>query len=246
MDKVKICAELGINHNGNLELAKQMIDLACACGVDMVKMQVYNTDLLYNNDRNARYYKDSKRAELSYKDFRVLADYSPIEWFATPFDIEAVELLEDIGIKRYKVASRSLTDHKLLEKIAKTGKPLILSTGRHPVEAVKKSIEFFNNDVTILYCVPDYPAKIQDLNFGRMIKLSEMLKLPFGFSDHTQGIWASLEAVRLGATIIEKHFTVSRNLEGCDQPCSLEPLEMKLLVKSIRQFECYQKAQTLE
>lgn len=236
--KTFICAELGINSCGNIELAKQQIDLATAAGVDAVKMQVYNAEKLHG--LNSPVYKDAKKGEFSYKDFKVLADYSPIEWFASAFDEGAVDLLEEIGVKRYKIASRSMTDWALLEKISKTGKSVIMSTGNHDTGAIRKALDILkNNKVTLMYCVPNYPTKIQDLNFGRMTKLGELFKLPMGFSDHTTGIWSSIEAVRLGATIIEKHFTVSRNFEGCDQVCSLEFLEMKLFVKSIRQLECY-------
>jgi N,N'-diacetyllegionaminate synthase len=236
-----IIAECGINACGNIDVAKQQIDLAAACGCDAVKFQVYDTDRLYEGNRAAKSYKDSQRGWFSYKNFRVLADYSPIEWFAAPFDTEAVDLLEDIGVKRYKVASRSLTDHVLLKAIAKTHKPVLMSTGSHQTDAVRAALGVLEQDVTLLYCVTNYPTKIHDLNFGRMVKMAEMFNLPFGFSDHTTGIWASIEAVRLGATVIEKHFTVSRNLEGCDQICSLEPNEMKMLVKSIRQYESYRE-----
>jgi len=240
--KTFIVAEAGINACGNLEVAKQQIDLACACGCDAVKFQIYDTDKLYNFDRTVKSYKDSQRGWFSHKNFRILADYSPIEWFAAPFDEEAVALLEDIGVGKYKVASRSVTDHKLLECIAKTNKPVILSTGRHEINAVRAALSVLNNNVvTLLYCVTDYPTKVKDLNFGRMTKMANLLNLPFGFSDHTTGIWAAIEAVRLGAVVIEKHFTVSRNMEGCDQICSLEPNEMKLLVKSIRQLETYRE-----
>jgi len=238
--RTHIIAECGINANGNMELAKQQIDAACACGADSVKFQIYDPDILYNGDRTAKSYKDSERGWFSHKNFRVLADYSPITWFAAPFDYEAVELLKSIGVDRYKIASRSVTDHQLIRAVAKTGKPVYISTGSHPIEVVRPAMDILeNNDVTILYCVTDYPTKVQDLNFGRMVKFGEYFKRPYGFSDHTTGIWASLEAVRLGASVIEKHFTISRNLEGCDQICSLEPLELKLLVKSVRQYETY-------
>jgi N,N'-diacetyllegionaminate synthase len=242
MKKTFVIAEAGINACGNLEIAKQQIDLAAVCGCDAVKFQVYDTDRLYNGDTTHKTYKEHKRGWISFKNFRVLADYSTIEWMATPFDEEGVALLEDIGVKRYKIASRSATDHKLMECIAKTKKPVIFSTGRSDTYSIKASLDILSdNDVTLMYCVPDYPTRIKDLSFGRMTKMAEMFKLPFGFSDHTQGIWASIEAVRLGAEVIEKHFTVSRTLEGCDQPCSLEPQEMRLLVKSIRQFESYRE-----
>ena len=238
MAKTYIVAECGINANAEIELAKRQIDLATASGVDAVKFQVFNAEKLHGKDSPV--YKDAKRGEFSHKDLEVLADYSPIEWFATPFDIEAVDLLEKIGVKRYKIASRSMTDWVLLKRINDISKPVYMSTGRHDTGAITKAVNILNScDVTLMYCVPSYPTKIQDINFGRMTKLVELYKLPMGFSDHTTGIWASIEAVRLGVTVIEKHFTISRNLPGCDQVCSLEPPEMKLLVKSIRQEECY-------
>lgn len=233
-----IVVDLGINANGNMELAKQQIDLAVACGVDAIKMQVYNSERLHGV--NSPVYKDAKRGEFSYEHFRVLADYCPIRWFASGFDIGAIDLLDNIGVEIHKVASRSMTDWELLKRINESKKPVIVSTGRHDTNAIKKALDTLKDcKVTLLYCVPEYPTKIKDLNFGRMQKLGEMFRVPIGFSDHTQGIWASIEAVRLGATIIEKHFTVSRSLVGVDQPCSLEPHEMKLLVKSIRQEEAY-------
>ena len=238
MSKVMIITECGINANADLNIAKSQIDLACACSVDAVKFQVYSAEKLHGVDSPV--YKDAKRGEFSYKDLEVLADYSPIEWFATPFDVEAVDLLEKIGVKRYKVASRSMTDWALLAKINNTSKPVYLSTGRHDTGAITKAIGILDTcDVTLMYCVPNYPTHIKDIDFSRMTKLAELYKQSVGFSDHTTGLWASIEAVRLGASVIEKHFTVSRNLPGCDQVCSLEFPEMKLLVKSIRQEEAY-------
>lgn len=237
--KTLVVADCGINANGNIEIAKQQIDLAVAAGVDAVKFQVYNSEKLHGI--NSPVYKDAKRGEFSYEHFRVLADYSPIDWFASAFDTDAVDLLEDIGVKWHKIASRSMTDWKLLERINKCKKPVLVSTGNHDTNAIRKALDILKDcPITLLYCVTKYPTKIQDLNFGRMTKLGELFKVPVGFSDHTTGIFASIEAVRLGASVIEKHFTVSRNLDGCDQPCSMEPHEMKLLVKSIRQLESFQ------
>lgn len=234
-----IVAEAGINSNGDIELAKQQINLASMAGVDAVKFQVYNSEKIHGKDSPV--YADAKRGEFSYKNLQVLADYSPLDWFASAFDTEAVDFLERVGVSRHKVASRSMTDWNLLAKIAVTKKPVMLSTGNHDTGTIRKALDILkDNKVTIMYCVPKYPAKIQDINFGRMNKLGELFKLPVGFSDHTTGIWAAVEAVRLGAVVIEKHFTVSRNLDGCDQIVSLEVPELKLLVKSIRQLECYQ------
>jgi len=237
--KTRIVAECGINANGDIEIAKRQIDLATAAGVDAVKFQVYNSEKLHGV--NSPVYKDAKRGEFTYEQLRVLADYSPIEWFASPFDEEAISLLGDVGVKRWKIASRSLTDWGLLKRLSIVKQPIILSTGKHDTSAIRKAMDILKDcKVTLMYCVPNYPTKIQDLNFGRMTRLGEIFKCPVGFSDHTTGIWASIEAVRLGAEVIEKHFTVTRNLPGCDQVCSLEPLEMKLLVKSIRQMECHE------
>jgi sialic acid synthase SpsE len=239
MSKTFIVADCGINANGNIEVAKQQIDLAVASGVDAVKFQVYSSEKLHGV--NSPVYKDAKRGEFSYDHFRVLHDYCPIEWFASGFDIGAIDLLDNIGVQRHKVASRSLTDWELLKRINTSKKPVILSTGNYDTGAIKKALELLKDcDVTLLYCIPNYPTKISDLNFGRMTKLGELFKRPIGFSDHTTGVWASIEAVRLGATVIEKHFTVSRSLQGCDQIVSLEPHELKLLIKSIRQLEAYQ------
>lgn len=236
--KVFLVAECGINANGDVELAKHQMVYAASAGVDAVKFQVYNSEKLYGKDSPV--YKDAKRGEFSYKNFQILSDYSSIDWFASAFDEDAVEFLEGVGVKRHKVASRSLTNWGLLKKIAQTKKPVFLSTGNHDTGAIRKALDILkDNKITLMYCVPNYPTKIKDLNFGRMTKLGELFKLPIGFSDHTTGIWASVEAVRLGATVIEKHFTISRNMDGCDQVCSLEPYEQRLFVKSIRQEECY-------
>jgi N,N'-diacetyllegionaminate synthase len=238
MSRTFIVTDCGINANGNIELAKNQIDLAVACGVDAVKFQVYNSEKLHGI--NSPVYKDAKRGEFSYDHFRVLADYCPIEWFASGFDTGAIDLLDNIGVQRHKVASRSLTDWELLNRINKSKIPVIMSTGNHDTGAIQKALSILKDcKVTLLYCVPIYPTKIQDLNFNRMTKIGELFKLPIGFSDHTTGIWASIEAVRLGATVIEKHFTISRSLAGCDQIVSLEPHEMKMMVKSIRQCEAY-------
>ena len=236
--KTFIVAECGINANSDIEIAKRQIDLATASGCDAVKFQVYNAGKLHGVDSPV--YKDAKRGEFSYKDLEVLADYSPIEWFASPFDIEAVDLLEKIGVKRYKIASRSMTDWALLHRINNISKPVYMSTGRHDTGAISKAISILDTcDITLMYCVPNYPTKIKDLDFSRMTKMAELYKLPVGFSDHTTGIFASMEAVRMGAKVIEKHFTVSRNLPGCDQVISLEFPELKLLVKSIKQLQAF-------
>ena len=238
MSKVQIVAECGINSNGDIGLAKQQIDMAVAAGVDAVKFQVYSAEKLVG--MSSPLYKDTKQGQFSYKDLAVLYDYSPVEWFASAFDVEAVGFLNELGVERFKIASRTMTNKKVLEAITKTGKPILLSTGRHDTGTIAKTLEIVKgSSVTLLYCVPNYPTKIQDVNFGRMNGIKDLFKLPVGFSDHTTGIWASLEAVRLGAVLTEKHFTVSRSLPGCDQVCSLEFPEMKLLVKSIRQLECY-------
>jgi len=237
--KTFIVAECGINACGNVDEAKRQIDLAALSGADAVKFQVYDAYRLYAGNTKAQYFKDSERGQFTEEQLRILADYSPIEWFATPFDTKAVELLESIGVKRYKIASRSLVDTELLKAVADTFKPVILSTGNWGSSeiSIALSILLAKCSVTLLYCVPSYPTKLSEVDFGKMKNLAEDYNLPVGFSDHTMGIVAAIDAVRIGATVIEKHFTASRSLPGCDQICSLEPAEMKLMVKSIRQVE---------
>ena len=151
--KTCIISECGINSSGDLGLAKQQIDLSVAAGADVVKFQIYNSEKLHGV--NSPVYKDAKRGEFSEKNLRVLADYSPIEWMATPFDNDAVDLLEDIGVGRYKVASCSMTNWALLTRIQKTKKPVIMSTGRHDTAAIRKAVDILGSDnLILLYCVP--------------------------------------------------------------------------------------------
>lgn len=238
----EIIAECGINAAGSEFIAEQQIYQAFKAGANAVKFQVYNTDRLYKGKKPPAY-KDSKRGEFSYDTHKRLAQFAKetrIEWFASVFDEFAVDLCEEIGVKRYKIASRSVKDEGLLKKIRQTNKPVIISIKR-PCSEAKKAIEIFEGlPVILLYCVPNYPTQMRDLDFMEMRNIHWDYKLPIGFSDHTQGIWASLEAVRMGATIIEKHFTISRLLPGCDQICSIEPSELDLLIKSIKQREEYE------
>jgi N,N'-diacetyllegionaminate synthase len=236
-----IVAECGINANGDLEEAKNQMLEAMLAGVSAVKFQMYNTDKLYNGDTSAKYYNDSKRGEFIKEQFKELYDESPIEWFATPFDIEAVDFLEKLGVKRYKIASRSVPDFALLRAVASTGKPVIMSTGEWVDDMVDKAVDVFDkNDLTLLYCVTQYPADIKSLDFEKMLRIGRRYNRKYGFSDHTFGIWASIRAAELGASVIEKHFTTSRLLPGCDQICSAEPHEMRLLVQSVLQNYMYE------
>ncbi len=213
-----------------MDIAKQQIDEAVIAGVDAGKFTAYDTDLLV--DKNHLLYQDLKRAEFSMAELVELAEYSPIEWFATPSDITSVELLEDIGVKRYKVGGiYEIKDRTLLKAIRATGKPVIVSAGNDYLEsalAILKGVP-----LTLLYCVNEYPTPLKSIDFGEMDRLREY-GYPVGFSDHTEGVEASVEAVRRGAVMIEKHFTTDRTLIGCDQCCSIEPDEMKEMVRKIR------------
>lgn len=233
MRRVEIIAECGINACGDIDTAKKQIDEAVIAGVDAVKFAAYDTDLLV--DKNHPLYQDLKRAEFTMGELMELAEYSPIEWFATPSDITSVELLEDIGVKRYKVGGvYEIKDQALLKAIRATGKPVIVSAGNKYLESALEILE--GVPLTLLYCVNKYPTPLKLIDFAEMDKLREY-GCPVGFSDHTEGVEASVEAVRKGACLIEKHFTTDRTLPGCDQCCSLEKDEMKKMVERIRRNE---------
>lgn len=231
----EIIPEAGINHNGVIDVAKEQIYEATRAGAKKIKFQVYHTDKLYNGDKSAPTYKDSERAELHDYEHEGLARYcrdEGIEYFATPFDTEAVSLLERIGVKHYKVASRSITNLTLLKRIALTKKPVIMSCGNHPYDKIDEAIETLNGNIEVLlYCVPLYPAPPEKVNLKEMHTLRKTFNFPVGFSDHTIGIDIATEALKEGAVLIEKHFTTDRTLPGCDQKCSIEPYELKELIR---------------
>lgn len=256
MQKVFIIAEAGVNHNGDMGRAKKMIALAAEAGADAVKFQTFKAENITTKDaKKAEYqiansgsresqYVMLKRLELGRQDFKKLIDYSRqknIIFLSTPFDKDSVDLLDGIGVKAFKVASSELTNLPLLRYISCKRKPIILSTGMADLKEIKEAIEAIKKegvrDITLLHCVTDYPVKAEDVNLKAMQTLKKIFKLPVGFSDHTIGIHISVAAVALGAKVIEKHFTLDKGLPGPDHKASLEPKELKDMVKAIRDLE---------
>ena len=259
MKKTFIIAEAGVNHNGNMELAKKLIDVAVEAGADAVKFQTWKTELCITKDAKKADYqientKNSeetqfemvKKLELSFDDFYELADYckkKSIIFLSTPFDIPSIELLHDIGVSIFKIPSGEITNLPYLEKIASYNKGIILSTGMSTLSDIEKALEIIirggtqKEKISILHANSEYPTPMEDVNLNAMITIGNCFKLPFGYSDHTKGIEVDIAAVAMGASVIEKHFTLNNNLEGPDHQASLEPDELKNMVKSIRNIE---------
>ena len=251
-----IIAEAGVNHNGSVELAKKLIDVAKDAGADAVKFQTFKAEnIVVKNAEKAEYQKETtgigesqydmiKKLELTEYDFKELADYAKkkgILFLSSPFDKESVDLLDEINVPAFKVASGEITNFPLLNYIAKKEKPIILSTGMSTLGEVEEALNVIRSegveDVILLHCISNYPARIEDVNLRAMETLKQAFKLPVGFSDHTLGITALIAAVALGACVIERHFTLDRNLPGPDHKASLEPNELKEMIKAIRDVE---------
>lgn len=253
MARSLIIAEAGVNHNGDFNLAKKMIDAAKAAGVDIVKFQTSITSTSKYSEK-AEYQKKAtgadetqldmiKKLRFSFEQHKALHDYCEsvgIKYLSTPFDFESIDFLNDLcGF--WKVPSGEIINVPYLERIAKTKKPVIMSTGIGTMEEISNAIRILEAngtpDITLLQCTTEYPCPFEDVNIKAMLTLREMFKKPVGFSDHTLGIEVPIAAVALGATVIEKHFTLDRNLPGPDQKASLEPEELKSMVRSIRNIE---------
>jgi len=249
-----IIAEAGVNHNGDIELAKKLVNIAKEAGVDAVKFQTFHAkDVVSLNSKKAGYqhrakektqYEMLKNLELSFDDFRELKRYcdnSNIEFISTPYDIKSVEFLNEIGVKRFKVASADLINKPLIEVIAKTKKQIILSTGMATLGEIERTTSLVynlgNKNVILLHCTTSYPTPYEQVNMNILSTLKNSFGLPIGYSDHTLGIEIPIMAVTMGAKVIEKHFTLDRTIEGPDHFASLEPSELKKMVKTIRNIE---------
>lgn len=245
-----IIAEIGINHNGSLTLAKSLVDIAVKSGCDAVKFQKRDIDLVYTKEeldkpRNSVYGKtngDLKRGlELSYNDYCELFKYARekrIDIFASSWDINSVDFLEQFDPCCYKVASACITDEELLKKISQTNKPVIISTGMSSIDEIKTAISFFDEDrIALLSCTSTYPTSDNDINLNKILTLKEKFpNIPIGYSGHESDVIPSIVAVSMGACIIERHITLSKELWGSDQQASLEPKELKKLVNEIRRL----------
>lgn len=253
---VFIIAEAGVNHNGSLKRAKQLVDAAKEADADAVKFQTFITEeVLTVNAPKANYQKKSvpgksqfkmiKNLELSQFHFMELSQYCKkknIMFLSTPFDTRSAELLNEIGVPAFKISSGELTNIGLLVQIAKYHKPMILSTGMSTLHEIKKAVTSIysvgNVDLVLLHCVSNYPASFEDVNLRAIPTLANKFKpAVIGYSDHTLGIEAAIAAVAMGAKVIEKHFTLDKDLPGPDHKTSIDPVELKQMIFAIRNIE---------
>jgi N,N'-diacetyllegionaminate synthase len=250
MDQTLVIAEIGVNHNGDIGLAKEMIAAAKETGVDVVKFQTYKAEEVmtdqtplagYMKDGDRNFLELAQRLELSFDQTMMLQAYANdlgIEFLSSPFDVTSAKFLGKIGMRRMKIPSGEMVNPFLLRAAAASKLPLIMSTGMATLEEVRRSLAFLelhqSGPVTVLHCTTQYPAEPQLSNLRAMTTMAREFDLPVGYSDHTPGIEISLAAVALGATVIEKHFTLDKRLPGPDQAASLEPHELQALVDGIR------------
>lgn len=248
-----IIAEIGVNHNGSVDLAKKMIKSASECGVDAVKFQTFvSEDLVTENAKTAKYQEENtnndsqiemlKKLELSFEDFYELkmhAEECGVIFLSSPFDFKSVDLLEKLNVPMYKLGSGELTNFELIDYVLKTNKPLILSTGMATLEEIKETYDYIDNknNLVILHCITGYPTSFEEANLNFIKTLQNELDVPIGFSDHSPGIELPIAAVALGACVVEKHFTLDKTLEGPDHKASLNPVEFKSMVSAIRNVE---------
>lgn len=239
-----ILAEIGINHEGDISLAKEMIDAAVECGADGVKFQSFKAGDLVDKQASPEYFKLFKQVELSRKDHETLFKYcrgKKLSFLSTPFDNKMVDMLVDLGVGAIKVASGDLTHIPMLKHIGSKKLPVILSTGMSHLSEVDEArgalYESGCPGMVLLHCVSRYPAKPGDLHLRSMVTLGKVFSEIYGFSDHSQGYLAGVAAVAMGAKFVEKHFTLDKNLPGPDHKLSADPAEMKALVDGIRYVE---------
>ncbi len=255
MSRVLIIAEAGVNHNGKLEIAKKLAQVAKECGADIVKFQTAKLESLVSKCAPmADYQKKNigqeksqmemlKQLLLSYEEFLELAKYCEeigIKFLSTPFDIESVRFLSSMQ-DTWKIPSGEITNYPYLKEIANTGKKVFLSTGMSDIQEVESAFKLLRNngikDITLLHCTTEYPAPLEEVNLNAMIALKERFDCPIGYSDHTKGVEIVVAAVAMGATVVEKHFTLDKNMEGPDHKASIEPDELKYMVECIRNIE---------
>lgn len=254
-----IIAEAGVNHNGDFELAKKLVRAAEEAGADIVKFQTFKADKIVNktakkaayqerniNDGDDSQYTMLKKLEMPEEWHSKLIQYASeqgIQFLSTGFDNESIDFLDRLDSPFFKIPSGEITNKPYLRHIARKGKAVILSTGMSTLEEIKAAINVLcengisKNEITILHCNTEYPTPMEDVNLLAMITIKNAFGVKVGYSDHTQGIEIPIAAVALGATVIEKHFTLDRNMSGPDHKASLEPDELKAMVKAIRNIE---------
>lgn len=253
---VLIIAEAGVNHNGNLEIAKKLIDMAVECGADAIKFQTFKAEESTGAfAEKAEYQKENmpivesqldmiRKLELPFEEFKVLQDYCNergILFISTPDGTESLNYLVSLNLPIIKIGSTEVSNVEFLRELGETGREIILSTGMSTLGEVEKAINVLkstgNKKIKVMHCVTDYPTAVEDVNLLAMVTMREAFKVPVGLSDHTMGCEAGIAAVALGAEFIEKHITLDRNMDGPDHKASMPPEEFKAFVKSIRNTE---------
>lgn len=256
MSKTYIIAEAGVNHNGDFNLAREMILEAKKAGADAVKFQTFISKKLVSSFApKADYQKQNTnlaesqlemltKLELSYEHFTLLSHYASeigIDFLSTPFDNDSIDFLATLEMPFWKIPSGEITDKPYLVKMEQTKRPIILSTGMSTIEEIEDALEIFQdyerNNITLLHCNTEYPTPYGDVNLFAMKTLKDTFGVKVGYSDHTRGIEISIAAVALGASVIEKHFTLDNTMEGPDHKASLEPTQLRNMVKAIRNVE---------
>lgn len=258
MNKIFIIAEAGVNHNGNINTAKKMVDVAYDAGADAVKFQTFKAEKVISKyafkaeyqkaatDPKESFIDMAKKLELTNSEFRELYNYCDekgIIFLATPFDFESVDFLVDLGVDTLKIASGEITNLPFLNKVGSLKKKIIISTGIASLEEVGAALDILiksgtkKDAITVLHCNTEYPTPFEDVNLGAMISIKDAFNVKVGYSDHTPGIEVPIAVAAIGANVIEKHFTLDKNAKGPDHRASLEPGELKVMVASIRNIE---------
>lgn len=259
MNNVLVIAEAGVNHNGSMSIAKQLIDKAVEAGVDIIKFQTFKSEKLVSKTaKQAEYQKRNigkgdaaqldmlKKLELSVEDHHELIQYCKklnIRFWSTAFDIESVDFLHSLNMGLWKIPSGEITNYPYLKKIASFHEPIILSTGMCELTDIEAALNVLieegvnKDDITVLHCNTEYPTPFADVNLKAMLEIGGKFGVKIGYSDHTKGIEVPIAAVALGATVIEKHFTLDKGMEGPDHKASLEPDELRSMVSAIRNIE---------
>lgn len=258
-ERVLIIAEAGVNHNGDIDMARRLIDVAAEAGADYVKFQTFKADKLVNKaaqkaayqlkntggSDNSQYgmLKKLELSEAAHEELHHYAQAQGLQFLSTPFDEESADYLNQLGVSFFKIPSGEITNKPYLQHIAKFGKPIVLSTGMATMKEVQEALAVITGyrldkaKITVLHCNTEYPTPMKDVNLRAMLTMQKELGVEVGYSDHTLGIEVPIAAVALGARVIEKHFTLSRSLPGPDHRASLEPKELMAMVQAIRNIE---------
>ena len=253
-----IIAEAGVNHNGSMVLAKKLIDVAVEAGADAVKFQTFKAENLVSvnaekasyqekaTDKKESQFEMIKKLELDFDSHQILIEYckeKSILFLSTPFDLDSIDMLDNLGLEIFKIPSGEITNLPYLRRIGKLNKNVILSTGMANISEIKDTLEILiaagtkKKNITVLHANTQYPTPIIDVNLNAMQTIGRTFDIDYGYSDHTLGIEVPIAAVAMGAKIIEKHFTLDRTMEGPDHRASLEPIELKEMVSAIRNIE---------